>query len=273
MHGVEASAEIQNAARKVAEENRRLRNPLCENGLLEEEDAGAVVQLEQLLRTRKRCCPVGLNPTRKPFPEEGTTRMGSSDRNIPQHYTISEGSNSSAAQSRNNSQTDLSGLSSQNEPMPKLQQSQSLVMMYTQPSNEGQILPSNHPTHIDGLFGYGNQMLLPQEYQHAYNSFDIYTSNARYRDKQYPSLGLSKPCSGSCQPPTPSHYNLGSKMGIDSIDAADMISTISGGTAHPIDIRVNLGCLPQSDMDGADNYVVFGLMDRYPGRNVGYSSQ
>ena len=77
LQGVEASSEIQGAARKVAEENKRLRALLSQQGVREdsievylqtsstgvtamggqyESHSEAVQVLEQLLSTRKSCC-------------------------------------------------------------------------------------------------------------------------------------------------------------------------------------------------------------------------
>jgi len=84
LQGIEASSEIQGAARKVAEENKKLRALLSQQGVREdsievylqtsstgvtamggqyESHSEAVQVLEQLLSTRKSCCTDGNNPT------------------------------------------------------------------------------------------------------------------------------------------------------------------------------------------------------------------
>jgi len=84
LQGIEASSEIQGAARKVAEENKKLRALLSQQGVREDSievylqasstgDTAMGVQygshsevvqvLEQFLSTRKACCTDGNNPT------------------------------------------------------------------------------------------------------------------------------------------------------------------------------------------------------------------
>merc|ERR1712225_68184 len=84
LQGVEASSEIQGAARKVAEENKRLRALLSQQGVREDSievylqtsptgdtemggqygsQSKAVRVLAQLLPTRKPCCTDGNKPT------------------------------------------------------------------------------------------------------------------------------------------------------------------------------------------------------------------
>ncbi|CZR63468.1 uncharacterized protein PAC_13365 [Phialocephala subalpina] len=78
LQGIEASSEIQMAARRVADENKKLRGLLAQHGVDDDtvdsylqtspldapytNSSGAVQLLEQLLQMRKTCCTDGNNP-------------------------------------------------------------------------------------------------------------------------------------------------------------------------------------------------------------------
>jgi len=107
-----------------------------------------------------------------------------------------------------------------------------------QDTSWNQLLPQHHQTHQ-------TNPLAPHHRSHSM------ALNSRSQSGQYD---------------TPRSMN---RMGTNCLAATDMITNMSSG-AHPLDVRAELGCLPQHGMDcDVDNQVVFSVMDRYSGQGIG----
>ncbi|CZT45440.1 uncharacterized protein RSE6_05749 [Rhynchosporium secalis] len=256
LQGVEASSEIQTAARRVAEENKRLRTLLSHNGVTDEgvesylrtSTAGdsspgyqqashgeAAQVLEHLLSTRKPCCTDGNESpaacgqsyerdapsstmTTHPIWEPFQAPSGLRLPIIPQ-----AGNTTSSA---NLEPTTSQGLSNH----------QRIAPAQSKPLSPRSVGSQNNP-----MFDHDNEFMLPNQ---AYSVL----SKTQYSNVQQPSIYV----------PTTSSPNVN-----NCNYAADMITTMAGMSDSSA-VRADLGCGPGMDCE-VDNQLVFNVMDRYSG--------
>lgn len=276
LHGIEASAEIQVAARKVAEENRKLRGLLALHGIDHDSteaylhssptgeiqlssqipsQSAPVQALQQLLQTRKPCCAemrTGL-----------TVNTGDLDSR--------EGSLTSVSASQ--SSWDLNRLSS------------SGTLNHTGNGTPHQfIAPNSAARSATSSISYHSHHNVPRHQGLASvsgprNPSPASMSNQPQMFELDPRLSQSNPPQYITHQPVPQqlqpHGTLqstytpttpGSPNANSCVFAADMISTMSGG--DPNAVSADLGCLPGMDCD-VDNQLVFHVMDRYSEQTAG----
>ncbi|KAH9219091.1 hypothetical protein DL95DRAFT_384939 [Leptodontidium sp. 2 PMI_412] len=269
LQGVEASSEIQGAARKVAEENKRLRALLSQQGVREDsievylqtsstghtETGGqygsqseAVQVLKQLLSIRKACRTDGNNPTRgggQSFDKDSsgsiTTTQSVWD---PSFYrcrsSIQHAGKAASTQYITPSGSTTSSATSVTWSSHGMSHHQSLVpaQMGRNLSPASNASSQNHRIFEDNqLFSMSNQ---------PYPSLQSNTPK-----HQYPSVQQS-----SIYVPTTSNMN-------DCNYAAEMITTMSG-VSDSSAVRADLVCGPGIDCE-VDNQLVFNVIDRYFG--------
>jgi hypothetical protein len=270
LQGIEASPEIQMAARMVAYENKKLRGLLAQNGIAEDslqiylqssptcntemEDqyggrSASTQIMEQFLSTQESCC----------LDDNAATDMGFRGR------TGSRESRVSTIQSGWDAQTNDQGLpgdfqhSSQVHHImtPSIRTSGSSSMSlghgsslgtpYHQRSGPIQMLQHSSPasnslSRTANVFEYDPQLIL-----------NTMCTNSQHHQapKQYQSP--NSPQRLSC--PTVASSNVNSYA-----FAADMATATAGG--DPTAVRADLGCLPALDY-AANNHLVFRVVDRY----------
>jgi hypothetical protein len=273
LHGIEASAEIQLAARKVADENRKLRELLSLHGIREDSVEGYLQSSQAgdaLLSSQypSRSTPVQalqhMLQARKPYFTD--VQAGQPDRAM----TASDSPESSLT-SVNTTQSpwDLDRLSSSDtlHPSGKAASHQIMTPSSTSRSTTSSISHNSHHS------GPHHQRLAPvplprnptptSRVNHA-QMFDLdpqLSSSDQIRYISNQSTPRHLPAHGTPQSPymptTTSCLNVNS-----CVFATDMITTMTG--ADPNSVNAELGCLPGMDCD-VDNQLVFNVMDRYSG--------
>jgi hypothetical protein len=286
LQGVEASAEIQTAARKVADENKKLRAMLAHNGIDNDRielfltgstcptepgcspygfAASTSVQvLEDSLNMRRKCCPD------RPGPAAGLTKVEdhggkrgldpiSSPRN---RNTTAESSRLIVSQSDSPmSSESFEGLArttaadqvsvSREATHHRLPRNQAQSAPYIQPSLRGLVpkampLPSDMPT-TDNSFHHSP--LTPTQ-----NTSQIGFGPRFLEETHLQSQNI--PYSSSMYLPTTNH-----SLNVNNCSYAAEMITIMAGADHA-SVRADLGCLSNMDCD-VDNQTVFEVMDRY----------
>ncbi|KAH6698105.1 hypothetical protein BKA61DRAFT_246220 [Leptodontidium sp. MPI-SDFR-AT-0119] len=274
LQGIEASSEIQGAARKVAEENKRLRALLSQQGVKEDSievylqtsstgdtemggqygsHSKAVQVLAQLLSTRKPCCTDGNNPAGgggQSFDRDSSGITITQSVWDPSFYTqnpsgrcrssIQHAGKAASMQYITPSGSTTSSATSGTGSSHGMSHHQSLVpaQMGRNLSPASNASSQNHRIFEDDQpFSMSNQ---------PYPSLQNNTPK-----HQYPSVQQS-----SIYVPTTSNMN-------DCNYAAEMITTMSG-VSDSSAVRADLGCGPGIDCE-VDNQLVFNVMDRYSG--------
>ncbi|KAL2070752.1 hypothetical protein VTL71DRAFT_13778 [Oculimacula yallundae] len=267
--GVEASSEIQTAARRVAEENRQLRTLLLQHGVKDEGIeiylqgplAGDVVSagqhgsrgeaaqvLEHLLSTRKPCCPDG---------NESSTVVGGEPydkddcSSITTSYSVWEPFQDSSGQRR-----------------PAIPQTgRAPTMQFITPSGSTTSSSNLEPTTGNGT---PHQRCMPAQASNLSPGSSVTSQNHRIFDYDQQFMlpnqsytGLPKDRYSNIQQasmyvPTTTSPNVN-----NCNYAADMITTMTGISDHSA-VRAELGCGPGMDCE-VDNQLVFNVMDRYSG--------
>ncbi|KAH8809109.1 hypothetical protein F5884DRAFT_753610 [Xylogone sp. PMI_703] len=287
LEGIEASAEIQVAARKVADENKKLRRLLAQNGIGEDMiesflqqsslgDAatgnqyvgtGAAVQnLEHLLQSRKPCCP-----------EWGTGTP-------TQAYTACAPRSQASSSSVSTARSIWKPIPSQPINTPRHQAStatlgRAIEHQFMTPSSTASDGSSISSVYAAGPVAYHQQLgsdLIPRDMSpvssHSRESSQIYEyannipiSHTRSFDNSHSHLqqlqisASHPPDSYAAVPSAASNVN-------SCIFAADMITTMTG--SDPQSVRADLGCGQNGDCQ-VDNQLVFNVMDRYTDPNMG----
>lgn len=282
LQGIEASSEIQMAARRVADENKKLRGLLVQHGVGEDtietflqtsptndtmmggqygSSSAAVQLLEQLLQTRKT------------FPADGNT--------INVNMGGGQGSRASSA-SLSTVQSLWDPIYSQNT--GDRRRSGALQQVGKQASSAHQFMtPSTSSASQTSSvsLGHGSNRGVPMHPQRITpvqmprNPGSMNRSQHMFDFDQQ--LGLSSPTQYAThqrnaekhlQPhTTPQRSSIyiptTSTSNVNNCNyAADMITTMAGG--DPSAVRQDLGCLPGMDCE-VDNHLVFNVMDRYTG--------
>ncbi|KAI9675949.1 MAG: hypothetical protein M1829_003187 [Trizodia sp. TS-e1964] len=263
--GVEASAEIQNVARRVAEENKQLRSLLLQRGGMTEyqldeilgyesenpENPSPTALLDKLLTTKKPCCSNNLE-----LAPAGVTR--SSDKWDPltppvlPSVTYPTTNTPSLISSTQHSNTE-NITAFRMEGNPQLSHSYQPLL-----------LPEDMPAPVPSM---PLPVVLPQGRQ--ISGLPIYGQQTQVQTQyQAPTAGISHelphqipPFDQSPQPVLPAANNFN-----NTTSCAFASDLIAGATRDvpPGEIRKGLGCPPGTDCE-VDNYLLFQVMDRYQG--------
>ncbi|TVY41760.1 hypothetical protein LOCC1_G006155 [Lachnellula occidentalis] len=272
LQGIEASAEIQVAARRVADENKKLRGLLFQNGIAEDSiesyldsssatetvtgsqyggNAGPAVQLmEHLLSNRKACC------TDSSIAQcDGAAGMGSRDSSTSVSTVQTTPWDVHQTPFAHQSMTPTSSAASKAASVGRGHDSNQVAphhhRIVPMPQNLSPASNPNQSGHDSQTFDF-NPLLQPQK---------PITYNTSHQNSSQQHL---QPYSVDHQsfiyiPTTTANENVNS-CGM----ATDMITSMAGG--DPASVRADLGCLPNMDCE-VDNHLVFNVMDRYMGDN------
>jgi hypothetical protein len=273
------------AARRVADENRKLRGLLAQHGIGDDNveaylqssptsdsvipgqygsTSTAVQVLEQLLQARKPCCAEGNTgaPTNSGIGAAGSRDSSTSQSTVqsrwepihPQRRSAQPpGKNASSAHhfmtpsstGSRASNASLGGAS--NHSMAQLQR----LTPVSLPRNPSPA--SNHARHDPQVFDFESQLSFSNN---TYNNHPPTNHAETARQHLQPT---SMPQRSSVYIPTTS-----SGSNTNSCEfATDIITTMAGG--DPSAVRADLGCLPGMDCE-VDNQLVFDVMDRYTGQ-------
>jgi hypothetical protein len=289
LQGIEAASEIQMAARRVADENKKLRALLAQQGLGEDNieaylqasppdammgggyvsSSGAVQILEQLLQTRKACCADGNNPA--PTSTGGGSRDSSGsvgtvsiwDPTFSQNTGGRRRSGSwqqhggKAASSAQQFMTPSTSTASRTSSVVSLGQgsSRGAAHHHHQRLASAQmprnISPASNNAHQNqqSMFNFDSQLSLSNPYS------------------QHQSAALKHLQSLSAPQSAMYMSTSGSGNVHDCNYATDIITTMAG-VADPSAVRADLGCLPNSMECEVDNQLVFNVIDRYSGTGL-----
>jgi hypothetical protein len=281
LQGIEASSEIQMAARRVANENKKLRGLLAQHGVGEDtveaylqtspttdmlvgcqygSSSAAVQMLEQLLQTRKTFSADG-NTVNISMGGGHGSRASSGSLSTVQSlwdpiYSQNTGGRrrsgtlhpvGKAASSAHQFMTPSNSSASQTSSVSLGHGSNRGVPLHPQRLTPVQMPRNSGSTNRQQMFDFDHQLGLSSPSQ--------YTSNQRTAEKhQQPH---TTPPRSSVYIPTTSSSNVN-----NCNYATDMITTMAG--VDPSAVRQDLGCLPGMDCE-VDNHLVFNVMDRYTG--------
>jgi hypothetical protein len=282
LQGIEASSEIQMAARRVADENKKLRGLLVQQGVAEDtiesylqsspttesmmggqygSSSAAVQMLEQLLQTRKTF-PVDGNTVNINIGGGQGSRASSASLSTVQSlwdpiYSQSTGGRrrsgtlqpvGKAASSAHQFMTPSTSSASQTSSVSIGHGSNRGLPVHPQRLTPVQMPRNPGSTNRNQqLFDFDQQLGLPNPSQ--------YNSHQRTAEKHL--QPHTAPQRSSVYIPTTSSSNVN-----NCNYATDMITTMAGG--DPSAVRQDLGCLPGMDCE-VDNHLVFNVMDRYTG--------
>ncbi|KAH8678703.1 hypothetical protein BGZ60DRAFT_525451 [Tricladium varicosporioides] len=287
LQGIEASAEIQMAARRVADENKKLRGLLAQNGIGDDTvdaylsssptsdglmsgsygtSAGNAVQiLEQLLQTRKTCCTDGNLPTPTTMPDPRSRDSSASISTLQSPWEVVHPQNQDG---RRISMTIPIGAKNTSPSQPFMTPS-------TTGSRTSSISASHNPNravaHHQRIAPI-QQQGMPRNLSHASHSSNrsshMIDYNSQYTLQQSPQYNnhshfsdVQKHLQPHDPPQRSSHYMPTTNSNVNScVFATDMITTMAGG--DPSSVRADLGCLPDVDCE-VDNHLVFNVLDRY----------
>jgi hypothetical protein len=269
LHGIEASAEIQMAARKVADENRKLRELLALHGVgadsieayLQSSPTGdaqlsiqmpshsAPVQaLQHLLKTRKPCCSESRTElsvhTGGPDSREGSLTSVSTTQSswdlgrLPMSGALHHTGKAPPHQFMTPNSTTRSPTSSISYHSHHSVPHQQILSSVSLPRNPSPTSGSNQSQMFE-LDPRLSQSSSPQYITHQSVSEQVQPRDTIQNTYISTTDG---PNVNSC------------------VFAADMISSMSGG--DPNAVSADLGCLPGMECE-VDNHLVFNVMDRY----------
>ncbi|TVY19617.1 hypothetical protein LARI1_G002578 [Lachnellula arida] len=266
LQGIEASAEIQVAARRVADENKKLRGLLFHNGIADDSiesylnsetamgsqyggNTGPAVQfLEQLLSNRK-VCPTNSNIAQC----DGMAGTGSRDSSISVstvqttpwdiHQTPSTHQFITPASSAASKENSVGRANDSNRGVPHHHRLVSMPRNLSPASNQ------HHPAHNSQIFDL-NPLLQPQNL--------VSNTSHQNRPQQHLQPYSATHHQSSIYIPTTTESANVNSCGL----ATDMITSMAGG--DPASVRADLGCLPDMECE-VDSHLVFNVMDRYMG--------
>jgi hypothetical protein len=275
--GIEASSEIQVAARRVADENRKLRALLSQNGIGDGEveaylqnsgsdggstpmgtGGGALTKnLETLLSTKKTCCPPGT--------------MASAVGNVAR---------AGGSCSRGNSVGSTSTVQSSTWEPIQMQTRRTSEVISQRPHGTQFLTPSSDAsrassvsydrpiqlqmTPVPTLGTHTMPNILPRS--HTQMHFDFGDEVNFTTPDFHPQTHSTDIPQHAMQPQNPYIPVTNDLMNSCSF-ATDMITTMVGG--NPEDVRADLGCAPGTECQ-VDNQLLFNVMDRYSGHDVGF---
>lgn len=275
LQGVEASTEIQVAARTVADENKKLRAILTHHGISDDaveaalhnnnlmvsngSYSAAVQTLEHVLATKKHSpCVTGCGPAAARVIRDGSvsTAQGSWPGSSYDHPQ--------------NMQSMVVTNQIHQYPQHHQQQQQQLIA----PQSNYVRAPSFSLGHSSNVSSHGQSQ---QQHHHVRNTSMSSTASsiaqhnneqyhdAEYNYDQYPMYQPQSHESSSHQMHATQSNNYAPTADANSnscVFATDMITAMAGG--DPGMIRQELGCGSKGDCQ-VDNNVVFNVMDRYSG--------
>ena len=273
LQGIEASAEIQMAARRVADENKKLRGLLAQHGIgdydVEEylqsspatdsvlqgqygSTTATVQVLEHLLQVRKPCCSDGNTEAPTNSRISAGSRHSSDSQNTvqspwdpshPQRRSVeSTGKQASTHQFMTpSSNSRACNASLGHSPNHNIGHYQRLTPV-SLPRNPSPA--ANHARHNPQMFDFDNQLSL-------LNSYNNHPSTAQQHMQPH-----SMPQRSSVYvPTTTTSTNVNG-----CVFATDRITIMVEG--DPSDVRADLGCLPNINCE-VDNQLVFNVMDQH----------
>lgn len=279
LHGVEASTEIQVAARRVASENKKLRALLLQNGVSEDSieaflsstesstassemvipsqssdrAANSVQVLEQQLLTRP-CCTT-LNGPQK----DGICGRGSRDSSC---------SPSTVQPPPWNHPQNLDGLYSDAfGPSPERSSASTIRLRYSPDPESHQGLPQM-PGDVDpDLANLPDPQAaqIPDYDLHSQLQVPVQYETVAHQNYLEPLVGAQGSSSCACEAPSAATTNVSS-----CVFVADLLTTMTGDDSLA-NISADLGCPPDIDCE-VDNHVVFDVMDRYTNSGAGYDN-
>ncbi|PQE03779.1 bzip transcription factor protein [Rutstroemia sp. NJR-2017a BBW] len=282
LQGVEASSEIQMAARRVADENKKLRSLLAQHGIADDmvdthlqssastdnmiarpcsTQSSSVQVLEQLLSTRKACCVEGNGAASNGMTAERTVQRGDSCFSASTTTSLWDPVHTSRSASVGRLSPGRVAPSAQQFMPPSASNSanrhNSLSRMQctdTRAQNQQQH-PQAHPQRYTMAPGS-----LPREQS---RSSSVQAMHQQQQQQQYqmnahlPNQVPSHPSSTTYAQPNNGNSNSNYNS---CMTATDIISSMAGG--DPSVISADLGCVPGVDC-AVDNHLVFNVMDRH----------
>jgi hypothetical protein len=282
LQGIEASSEIQMAARRVADENKKLRGLLAQHGVGDDtietylqtsptsdtmmggqygSSSAAVQMLEQLLQTRKQYCVDGNNPiTVNMGGGPGSRASSASLSTVQSLWDPIYPQNTGGRRRSGTLQPTGKAASSAHQFMTPSTSSASQTSSLGQGSSRGvphhqQRLASVQMPRNPSSVTNRNQQMFDFDQQLGISNPSQYTSHQGTAQKHL--QPHSAPQRSSVYIPTTSTSNVN-----NCNYATDMITTMAG--VDPSAVRADLGCLPGMDCE-VDNHLVFNVMDRYSG--------
>lgn len=281
LQGIEASSEIQMVARRVADENKKLRGLLVQHGVGEDtietylqtspttdtmmggqygSSSAAVQMLEQLLQTRKTCTAdgnaVNLNMCGGPGSRASSASLSTVQSLWDPIYAQNTGGRrrsgtlqpvGKAASSAHQFMTPSTSSASQTSSVSLGHGSNRGVPMHPQ-----RITPVQMPrtpgssNRSQQMFDFDQQLGLSNPSQYASHQQTAEKHLQPHTAPQRSSVYIPSPTSNV------NNCNY----------ATDMITTMAG--VDPSAVRQDLGCQPGMDCE-VDNHLVFNVMDRYSG--------
>ncbi len=258
------------------DENRKLRSLLVRHGIGEDnveaflrDDAmiggvgwdgglggGEAVRILETLLNTKRSCYGDSSIAPVTIAHSGSNRGSSAGSSDTLHWDSERRHSDNANSSKKSRQSTFLAPGSNGSPMsrahrrtPSLQDQHRTLMagMNNRHSTSGHTTPDPQ---LNGLFDFEDQFDMSSAYPPPPQS-----QQQSQHSRHHSNLFMHDRTNGS---------------GINCNIAAEMITSMSGGGGHPLDVRADLGCMAQQDMDcEVDNQVVFSVMDRYSGQGIG----
>ncbi|KAE9371168.1 hypothetical protein N431DRAFT_425837 [Stipitochalara longipes BDJ] len=282
LQGIEASSEIQMAARRVAEENKKLRGLLAQHGVGEDtietyletppttdsvmggqygSSSAAVQLLEQLLQTRKTF-PVDGNTVNLNIGGGPGSRASSASLSTVQSLWDPIYSQNTGDRRRSGTlQSVGKAASSAHQFMTPSTSSTSQTSSVSLGHGSNRGVPIHPPrlTPVQMPRNPGssnrNQQMYDFDSQLGLSNPSQYSSHQRTAEKHL--QPHTAPQRSSVYIPTTSSSNVN-----NCNYATEMITTMAGADASAV--RHDLGCMPGMDCE-VDNQLVFNVMDRYTG--------
>jgi hypothetical protein len=261
LKGIEASAEIQTAARRVADENKKLRGLLAQNGIGEDRveaylqsvspnettaeipfgaSSNAAQALESLLVARKTCRTCGDGNTANSDMNSAIGWAGSSSISDSIVASVWDGFEAGFPSMGNSGAMTTQNMISS--------ETASSISSHGHGSRD-------HTPHHQKLMGRGSS----SRFMAGGHMLEFDEQPTSYDSQQQQQMGVhDSPLYMQTSNNTLSNAN-------SCVLATDMITTMAGG--DPNAVRADLGCLPGMDCE-VDNQLVFTVLDRYAGAGL-----
>lgn len=284
LQGIEASSEIQMAARRVADENKKLRMLLSQHGVGEDNidaylqtsptdammggayasSSGAVQLLEQLLQTRKACCVDGNNPAQNlggTGSRDSSASVGTVSTWDPVYAQNTGGRRRSgtwqpiggkAASSAQQFMTPSNSTASRTSSAVSMGPNSHRGMAH-HPRLAPVLQMARNPSPVNGTHSSQGNMF---DFDSQLGMSNAYTSHQKTAEQHLQPHPSQAPHRSSIYMPT-------TQGGVHDCNyATDIITTMAG--VDPSVVRSDLGCAPGMNCE-VDNHLVFNVMDRYSG--------
>lgn len=283
LQGVEASSEIQAVARRVADENKKLRGLLAQQGVGDtsveaylqtsapsvsegpdgqhgSQDA-AVRLLEQLLSTRQSCCTNGSESVAASCGRDGS---GGSVATTPSHWNSSYAPTALAAPT-------ASATRSKTQQMAEaLFTQQFMAPGTTSTTGRTSTASVGNRSTLDEPHHQKSCNLSPASHTSSHHQQMLEYDQFSWSDQtysQFPGRRQQLSYQHAQQQQSSTYAQTTTSSNVNSCNnAADIITTIAGTTDHAA-IRAELGCVGGTDCE-VDNQIVFNMLDRYSGPDL-----